>query len=179
MCQFRALYKNQIERRAAAQLKKRAGVVPATRSTTPIWHSYVPHEPANFDRSSRAQFAKSPFARSGAACSSRRGRGARRRWRARRYRCRVVTLRPSFMPPFMSFMPPFMPRLLTRVPPLLSDLVSCDRGRRRRRRDIRHFWRQCWSGHRRRFRGSGRRRRWFLAACGDERQSGRDHQRFS
>ena len=35
------------------------------------------------------------------------------------------------MPTFMSFMPPFMPRLLTRVPPLLSDLVSCDRGRRR------------------------------------------------
>jgi hypothetical protein len=35
------------------------------------------------------------------------------------------------MPPFMSFVPPFMPRLLTRVPPLLSDLVSCDRVRRR------------------------------------------------
>ena len=152
--------------------EKRAGVVPATRSTTPIWHSYVPHEPANFDRSSRAQFAKSPFARSGAACSSRRGRGARRRWRARRGGCRVVTLRPSFMPPFM-------PRLLTRVPPLLSDLVSCDRGRRRGRRDIRHFWRQYRSGHWRRCGGSGRRRRWFLTACGDERHSGRDHQRFS
>ena len=163
---------NQIERRAAAQLRKRAGVVPATRSTTPIWRSYIPHEPVNFDRSSRAQFAKSPFARSGATRLLRRGRGARRRWRARRGGCRVVTLSPSFIPPFMSFMPPFMPCLLTRVPPLLSDLVSCDRGRR----DIRHFWRQCWSGHRRRCRGSRRR---FLAACGNERQSGHDHQRFS
>ena len=37
---FRSSYKNQIERRAAAQLKKRAGVVPATRLTTPIWHSH-------------------------------------------------------------------------------------------------------------------------------------------
>ena len=167
-----------------------SGVRPLNSRREPVWCPprgsrrrsgivTIAHEPANLDRSSRAQFAKSPFARSGAACSSRRGRGARRRWRARRYRCRVVTLRPSFMPPFMSFMPPFMPRLLTRVPPLLSDLVSCDRGRHRRRRDIRHFWRQCWSGHRRRCRGSGRRRRWFLAACGDERQSGRDHQRFS
>ena len=163
---------NQIERREAAQLRKRAGVVPATRSTTPIWHSYVPHEPANFDRSSRAQFAKSPFARSGATRLLRRGRGARRRWRARRGGCRVVTLRPSFVPPFM-------PRLLTRVPPLLSDLVSCDRGRRRCRRNIRHFWRQCRSGYWRRCRGSGRRRRWFLAACGDERHSGRNNQRLS
>ena len=66
----------------------------------------------------------------GAARSSRRGR------RARRGGCRVVTLSPSFMPP-SAFMPPFMPRLLTRVPPLLSDLVSCDTGRRRCRRDIR------------------------------------------
>ena len=41
MCRLPALYKNQIERRAAAQLRKRAGVVPATRSTTPIWRSYI------------------------------------------------------------------------------------------------------------------------------------------
>ena len=40
LCRFPVLYKNQIERRKAAQLKKRAGVVPATRLTTPIWHSY-------------------------------------------------------------------------------------------------------------------------------------------
>ena len=63
----------------------------------------------------------------------------------------MVTLSPSFVPPFMSFMPPFMPRLLTRVPPLLSDSVSCDRGRRRPSRcDIWRFRRQRWSGHWRR-----------------------------
>ena len=165
-------YKDQIERREAAQLKKRAGVVPATRPTTPIWHSYIPHEPANFDRNSRAQFAKSPTAQpSGAARSSRRGRRAIGRGRrARRGGCRLVTLSPSFMP-----------RLLTRVPPLLSDLVPCDTGRRRCRRDIRRCRRQGRSGHRRRCRGRRgcRRRWWFLAACGDECQSGRDHQRFS
>ena len=158
-------YKDQIERREAAQLRKRAGVVPATRPTTPIWRSYIPHEPAHFDRNSRAQFAKSPLAL-GAARSSRRGRGRD----ARRGGCRVVTLSPSFMP-----------RLLTRVPPLLSDLVPCNTGRRRFRRDIRRCWRQGRSGYRRRCRGRWgcRRRWWFLAACGNECQRGRDHQRVS
>jgi len=130
----------------------------------------IPPEPANFDRSPPARFAKSPLARPGAARSLRRGRRARRGGR------RVVTLSPSFVPPFMSLMPPFMPRLLTRVPPLLSDLVPCDTGRRRFRHDIRRCRRQRRLGHWGRCRGS---RRWFLAACGDERQSSRDHQRFS
>jgi len=129
----------------------------------------VAHEPANFDRSSPVQFAKPPPAFVGLL---------RRGWRARRGGCRLVALGPSFMPPFLPFMPPFLPRAPTLVPPLLSDLVPCDTGRRRCRLDIRRCRRRCRSGHRRRCRG--RWGRWRgLAACGDKRQSGRNHQRFS
>jgi hypothetical protein len=78
--------------------------------------------------------------------------------------------------------PSFMPHLLTLVPPLLSDLVPCDTARRRCRRGhrlhvrrLRLHRRWCRSGHRRRW----WRRRWACAACGDERQTGRDHQRFT
>ena len=101
------------------------------------------------------------FARSWAARSSRRGRRAHRcrSRRARRGGRRLVTLSPSFMP-----------RLLTRVPPLLSDLVPCDTARRRFRSgdrliDIsaRRHRRRCRSGHRRR-RGAAAWGLWLHAA---------------
>ena len=109
---------NQIERRDAAQLKERAGVVPPRgprrRSGVVSYHmnrriSTEVHEHNLLNRS----------ARPGAARSSEAGRARRCRGRrARRGGCRLVTLSPSFMP-----------RLLTRMPPLLSDLVPCDTGR--------------------------------------------------
>ncbi len=185
---YHLLYKSQIERREAAQLKERAVVVPATRSTTPIWRIDYTTSTGRFRpkftstirlkpeadattpaQETRAVFSVRSTAGPGTARSSRRGWCARRcrRRHARRGGCHVVTLGPSFMP-----------RLLTRVPPFLSYMVSCDMGGRRCRLDIWRFRRQCRSGHWRRCRGNRRRRRWALAACGDERQSGRDHQRY-
>jgi hypothetical protein len=161
----------------------------AAREADLAWSSYHMNR-RDFDRSSRAQFAKDRSqthdtwarnrvgfsARSAAdlraTCSSRRGRRRAHRCGcrgARRGGCRLVALSPSFMPD-----------LLTRMPPRLSDLVSCDTGRPCCRFDIRRcdirLCRRRWrSGHRRR-RGS---RGWARGACGDERQSRRDHQRFS
>ena len=78
-----------------------------------------------------------------------------------------MTPRPSFVPRLA--LPPFVPRLATRVPPL----HACGRHKRRcRSHNRRRYWRR-----RRRSSHRGRARRRALA-CRDERQNGRNQNRF-